>query len=182
MPTQNATRSSVRGAVSGPTRSIEFARLDLAGLRAYRHTLMTEEERVSYWRRLIQSRIDIVHAGAGVVLLGRDNLESVLTEDQVGRGRTALLSLLPASGQLPPLPELSALWARRADARDPAQVAALLTDLTAAEHDLSTYRTSLHDRLGAATDELIARYHEQPLDCLVALPLPATLSDHGVPV
>lgn len=173
MRTQNATRSSARGAVSGPDRSVDYAELDLAGLRAYRHTLLTEEERVSYWRRLIQSRIDIVHAGEGVVLLGRDNLGSVLAADQVGRGRVALMSLLPASRALPPLPQLASLWARRADPGDPLQAAELLADLMAAEHELSTYRASLHEMLGAATDELIARYREHPLDCLVALPLPA---------
>ena len=44
-------------------------------------------------------------------------------------------------------------------------------DLRAAEVELSAYRTALHRRIGDATNELIARYREQPGLCLSALPL-----------
>ena len=45
-----------------PERSPDFAHLSLDGLRAYRRVLSAEEGRVSYWRRIIQARLDIVRA------------------------------------------------------------------------------------------------------------------------
>lgn len=174
MRTQNATRSSAaREGSGGPVRNPEFAELDLDALRSYRQALMAEEDRVSYWRRLIQSRLDILQAGSGVHVLDRGGLPPVLGSEQLSRGRVALMNLLPASQDLPPLPHLDGLWASRVDESDTAGVRALTRDLAAAERELSAYRTGLHTMLGAATDELIARYHERPLACLVALPLPA---------
>ena len=43
--------------------------------------------------------------------------------------------------------------------------------LTAAVMVLATYRRSLHERLDAATGELISRYRDQPALALKALPL-----------
>ena len=48
-----------------PERSPAFAHLSLDGLRAYRRALTTEEGRVSYWRRIIQARLDVVRAAEG---------------------------------------------------------------------------------------------------------------------
>ena len=47
-----------------------------------------------------------------------------------------------------------------------------LARLADAEHQLSEYRRSLHERLDAATGELISRYREEPALALRALPLP----------
>ena len=49
---------------------------------------------------------------------------------------------------------------------------ATLARLADAEHQLSAYRRGLHERLDAATGELIARYREEPALALRALPLP----------
>ena len=84
--------------------------------------------------------------------------------------RQALITLMPAD-DVPPIPALDTLWARQIDTGDQAAVAALEADLSFAELQLSTYRTSLHERIGLATGELIARYREQPTLCLRALPL-----------
>ena len=43
-----------------PQRSAEFDHLPLPALRSYRQTLTAEENRVSYWRRLIQARLDLI--------------------------------------------------------------------------------------------------------------------------
>ena len=43
-----------------------------------------------------------------------------------------------------------------------------------AESVLSSYREALHRRLDRATAELVARYHEDPSQCLVALPVERT--------
>ena len=39
-----------------------LAGMDLAALRAYRHDLQQEEDRVSYWRRLVHARLDLLVA------------------------------------------------------------------------------------------------------------------------
>ena len=47
---------------SAPERSPELAHMNLARLRSYRRTLLDEELRASYWRRLIQARRDLLRA------------------------------------------------------------------------------------------------------------------------
>jgi len=76
----------------------------------------------------------------------------------------------------PPLPNLAELWERRVDPADTGAQAELERDLSAAEQQLSAYRTALHTRLGDATSELIARYRSEPTACLSVLPLPAARS------
>ena len=50
----------------------------------------------------------------------------------------------------------------------------LLPRLADAEHQLSAYRRSLHERLDAATGELISRYRDEPSLAMQSLPLPRT--------
>ena len=54
------------------------------------------------------------------------------------------------------------------DANGPEEQKQLETDLESAERDLSEYRQALHRRIATASEELIARYREHPLDCLSA--------------
>lgn len=150
-----------------PEKSQEHAHLTLEGLRAYRKTLTAEESNVSYWRRIIQARLDLVRAG-GTITSG-DNLKPVLTDKRVGAGRRALVEILPID-DIPPLPDLAGLWDRYADPADTQAVASLESDLDAAERQLSAYRSALHLRLAAATSELIARYRDEPSLCLAVLP------------
>ena len=154
-----------------PRRDAEFDQLGLEGLRTYRQALTHEEAQVSYWRRILQARLDLLVAGQGVRALDGAALARMLTTDRVGVGRRALIEIRPAD-DIPPLPNLAALWARQPDLADPTAVAAHVADLTEAESELSEYRRAVHHRLGAATGELIARYREQPALCLSALPLP----------
>ncbi|MGB8651701.1 MAG: hypothetical protein WCD35_13690 [Mycobacteriales bacterium] len=149
-----------------PERTEEHAHLSLDGLRAYRKALSAEESKVSYWRRIIQARLDLVRAGTDAAA---DNLKPVLTDQRVGAGRQALVEVLPVD-DIPPLPDLATLWERIVDLDDAAAVAAFEADLDAAERQLSEYRAVLHRRLGAATSELIARYRDEPTLCLSALP------------
>jgi hypothetical protein len=152
-----------------PERSPAFAHLSLDGLRAYRRALTTEEGRVSYWRRIIQARLDIVRAAALGTAASVDNLRGVFAEERVDSGRKALLTVIPVD-DMPPLPDLPGVWARQPVLGDEAHNAELAHDLSKAEAQLSAYRTALHKRLAAATGELIARYREQPDLCLSALP------------
>jgi hypothetical protein len=150
-----------------PKRTEQHAHLSLDGLRDYRTALTAEESNVSYWRRIIQARLDVVRAGNDLVA---ENLKPVLTDERVGAGRRALIEVLPAN-DIPPLPDLASLWERQVDPSDTEALAQLEADLDEAERQLSSYRNALHVRLGDATSELIARYRDEPNLCLSALPV-----------
>lgn len=154
-----------------PIRSDAFAHLSIGDLRAYRQALADEENRVSYWRRIIQARLDVVRAGeAGAVRV--DNLRNVLAEARINSGRRALVTVIPVE-DIPPLPDLAKLWEREPHPGEPSHNEALARDLAGAEIQLSAYRAALHRRITGATAELIARYREDPALCLVALPAPS---------
>ncbi len=152
-----------------PLRNADYAHLTIDALREYRRALSAEENKVSYWRRILQARLDVVVAGSGKEL-DREHLRPVLTSARVGAGRQALVEVLPVD-DIPPLPSLAELWDRSVAPDDEEGQAALQSDLRAAEAQLSAYRNALHRRIGEATGELIARYREQPALCLTALPL-----------
>ena len=153
-----------------PTLSSSFAHLSLEALRDYRRSLGEEEGKVSYWRRILQARLDVVEAGSGSRPVDVAALRPLLSSERVGAGRRALTEVL-ALDDAPPLPSLGELWDRQVSPSDEAGTAALGTDLRLAEAQLSAYRSALHRRIGEATGELIARYREQPQLCLSALPL-----------
>jgi hypothetical protein len=154
-----------------PERSPEFAHLPLVGLRQYRKALNQEESRVSYWRRILQARLDVVRSLSSGNGPDFESLRPVLAEERVGAARRALLDVVPVD-DIPPLPHLESLWGRDPIPGDEAHNEALVADLERAERQLSAYRAALHRRLSAATTELIARYRDDPSLCLSALPLP----------
>ena len=188
MDAQHETTAAVRGRApsrtSGtrtrpgprpvPVVRTEYAHLGLHDLRAYRTALQAEEGNVSYWRRIIQARLDVVREGrtaGGTAALSAEHLRPVLDSARVRAGRTALVQVLPVD-DIAPLPDLAELWERRVADHDVDGLSALEQDLARAEGELSAYRAALHVRLGDATGELIARYRAQPGLCLTALPLP----------
>jgi hypothetical protein len=152
-----------------PRRSEAYGHLSIEALRRYRTALTAEESNVSYWRRILQARLDVVTAGAGSRELDTERLRPVLTSDRVGSGRQALVQVLRMD-DIPPLPSLSELWERQVAAGDEVGRSAFAQDLRDAEVQLSEYRRALHERIGDSTRELIARYREQPDLCLSALP------------
>ncbi|MBV9485950.1 MAG: hypothetical protein JO246_07815 [Frankiaceae bacterium] len=152
-----------------PERSADFAHLSLDGLRQYRSTLSSEESRVSYWRRIIQARLDLVRAADAGSTTTVDDLPDVFAEGRGAGARTALITIVPVD-DMPPLPDLGAIWAREPIVGNREHNNSLIHDLTKAESQLSAYRAALHRRLASATSELIARYRESPNLCLTALP------------
>ncbi len=144
--------------------------MTLVRLRSYRRTLLDEELRASYWRRLIQARRDLLRVGGRPG--DRAALLDALTEQRGTKGRQVILALHPDGG-MPILPHLPDLWASGVDAGDDETRAELFTRLASAESVLSSYREALFRRLDRATGELVARYHEEPALCLSALPLTA---------
>jgi hypothetical protein len=150
-----------------PQRVPELAHMDLRRMRTYRRSLLQEELRTSYWRRLIQARRDLLRADTAPG--DRVALIEVLTEARATTGRTAIMTLHPDGG-MPILPHLPDLWASGSAIHDDATRGELFTRLSSAESVLSSYREALHRRLDRATADLVARYHEDPRQCLTALP------------
>jgi hypothetical protein len=144
--------------------------LTFAGLRAYRQRLTAEEDKISYWRRLAQARIDVLEAGTHVEgHLSFDDLVRALGDTGTGRARRHLASVTTAE-PLPDLPDLARMWATEVDVHDSEQVADALKRLRCAERQLTIYRAALHARIDEASAELIRRYRENPQLALTILP------------
>jgi hypothetical protein len=110
----------------------------------------------------------VVRAGeTGTVRV--DNLRNVLAEARHTTGRRGLITVGPVE-DIPPLPDLAELWEREPRPDDAPFNESLVHDLVAAETQLSAYRAALHRRITWSTEELIARYREDPGLCLLALP------------
>ena len=169
VPPRTPAQRRRSGARPLPVADAAFAHLTIDGLREYRTALTDEENKVSYWRRILQARLDVVTSGSAGSGPDPERLAPVLTSARVGAGRRALLEVAQTH-DIPPLPRLDELWARRVEPGDEDGRRAFVGDLRAAEGQLSAYRTALHARIGEATGELIARYRQAPTLCLTALP------------
>lgn len=158
--------SGQRRTVTDATASPLLAEVSLTELREYRERLREEEEKISYWRRLIHARVDLIGAGdlgrgeVDVVALGR-----VLGDTGTGRGRAAL-HRVRAADPLPDLPDLERVWSTPDDGLE---AAAVLERLREAEATLTAYRRGLHERIDEATAELIVRYRTDPTRALSLL-------------
>jgi hypothetical protein len=159
-----------RRTISDAAPSPHLAQVSLEGLRAYRQRLTDEEDRVSYWRRLAQARIDILLAESDTSgSLSLEDLVRVLGDTGAGVRRKALVSVR-AGEPLPDLPVMSEMWQIAVDPRDVEAVESAIEALRVAERQLTTYRCVLHDRIDEATGELISRYRANPTSALIALP------------
>ncbi len=140
--------------------------LPLEELRRYRQRLRDEEDRVSYWRRLVHARMDLLTAGRSTDgSISVDELVRVLGDTGTGAARTALMRVR-AADPLPDVPDLTEVWvAPRTDEESAAQLAAL----EHAEGQLTGYRTALFARIDAAGLELIRRYRADPTLALSVL-------------
>jgi hypothetical protein len=155
------------------SRAQDLPGMPLAELRKYRETLRGEEDNVSYWRRVLYGRIDLLrkiaerratgeHPGW---LVGTDELASALKDTATGRSRLAFMRIESAS-DLPELPGLDEVWARDADPTDPQEVAEVLAALDEAAARVTAYRGQIHIRIDEATIELVSRYKNDPDACL----------------
>lgn len=140
--------------------------LSLLELRDYRERLRAEEERVSYWRRLVHARIDLLEAGRSTDgSLSQADLVRVLGDTGTGASRSALLRVRAAE-PLPDVPDLADVWVAPGDA---AETDRLLEGLRSAEQQLTAYRSGLFARIDAAGQALIQRYREDPTQALAVL-------------
>jgi hypothetical protein len=109
-------------------------RAPLDDLRTLRESLREEEQRVSYWRQLVQGRLDLVRTALDGGHPSADDLAS-------------LAAARPRDG------------ARR---RSPAATSLALEGLVEAEVKLSAYRRALHERIDACTAQLVDHYQRDP--------------------
>jgi hypothetical protein len=166
----NESPSVRRRTITEAEPSPHLQDLSLQSLRAYRERLLGEEERVSYWRRLVHARIDLLEAESrSEGHLSFEDLVRALGETGSGRSRHALLHVRPAD-PLPDLPVLAEMWVADVDPHDAVATQEAVDRLQAAEKQLTGYRRALHDRIDEATGELIVRYRRDPASALVALP------------
>ncbi len=160
-------RKAARAHAPAPERDPAYDSLSLEDLRALRTSLADEETKVSYWRRIIQARLDVLRAGGSEVDRVAD-LGRVLADAPTLRRRLVHLSVGPID-DVPPLPDLARLWSREVDG-DEAARESLAGDLLVAERRLSEVRAGLFRRIDGVTGELIARYRQDPTLALTALP------------
>ncbi len=155
-----------------PAPVLSAEQLELLGLqelREHRRVLTERENRVSYWRRIMQARIDLVRTGALRRGASIEGLQEVLSQQLGTNSRKAHLPVQRQSNEIDGMDdELAELWAtvdteHIGDER-------LLTELQAVERQLSDQRNALHDGIDAATAELIRRYRENPELVATALP------------
>ena len=113
-------------------------RAPLEDLRTLRESLREEEQRVSYWRQLVQGRLDLV----------RTALEG---GHQPGPG-----------GLVSPLAGLEDLWDAPIAWDDPPALHRLERGPVEAEVKLSAYRRALHERIDGCTAQLVDHYQRDP--------------------
>lgn len=168
---RRAAQKRARLEAPAPVRLPDYDGFSIEQLRDLRRQLGEEEGRVSYWRRIIQARIDLIetgvlHGGATV-----EGLSRVLREHTGSSRRVAYLPVQPAAGSAP-MPELELLWDQVTDGSD--NDTDLRTSLVQVERELSGRRAALHTKIDEVTGQLIARYREEPTLALSALPQRAT--------
>lgn len=144
--------------------------LGLSELRAYRRLLQAEEDRVSYWRRVVQARLDVLEmeGPSRDGSIGLDQLARALGDTGTGRVRRAL-GRLSTADPLPELPALERFWDEAPDPADATATRDVTARLRADEQQLTAYRHALHRRLDAATAHLVERYRRDPRAALALL-------------
>lgn len=165
---RRAQRKRVRLSAKPPERSGAYDHMTVDDMRQLRQQLTEEEGRVSYWRRIVQAKLDIMRDGSPRSGATIEGLNRVLSEHIGMPRRIAYLPVQPVEGAAP-LPELPWLWQHLAHPGS-GDNDALAAALNAAEVELSTYRGELHGQIDAVTGQLIARYREDPSMALTALP------------
>lgn len=150
------------------TAARDLTELTLEEVRARRRKLQELEGQVSYWRRIIQARLDLLRDGSLKRGTTVEGLQRVLSQQLGQNNRVALMNVQPGGG-VPPIDGLGHLWNRGIDP-SPEEAALLDADLITAERALSARRNELFGLIDAATAELISRYKERPELALTALP------------
>ena len=161
----NARARAERAALRAAARAVPpecdegYAHLSLSEMRAHRHDVAQAEERVGYWHRVANHRLDAMRGLSADLDIAR--MDAELAVKALEHTRTKLMRATRRS--LPAIPAMAPVWAPV----DAPKAAAALEKTIAA---LSIYHDALISTTKAATAELIARYRQTPSDCLKILP------------
>jgi len=147
---------------------VDIASVPLAELRELRQTMIKLENQVSYWRRIIQARLDLVRDGSLKRSASIEGLQRILSQQLGNNNRKVLMDVQSGFGDIPNVAGLGSLWNRMDDDLD--NDSNLVEQLVVAERELSKRRNELHDGIDAATAELVSRYRANPELVLTALP------------
>jgi hypothetical protein len=162
-----------------------LADLAMADIRAKRAECQEVETGLSYLRRMVQGRLDIVHAdmqrradgGSGDLADLVAHLKDILSEKVHAPGNGRLQAMLEPA-DLPEVTEMTAELDRIAHVDqltqlpelDDAQVQGLAEALGEFEREVSSQRRALHERIDALQEEIVRRYKsgEATVDSLLA--------------
>ena len=161
------------------TRSIDPAELSLDELRAVRNELQHDDDALSYVRRLVQARLDLVNAErrqrvTGHLLNVAEDLPVILGQHLTGGRASESPRPTEDASEHPLALELdelcSSLGANHVEQLTEAELDALSGALDDFEHARSHERRELFARLDALSAELVRRYRdgEASVDGLLA--------------
>jgi hypothetical protein len=136
----------------------------LDDLRTLREALREEERRVSYWRQLVQGRLDLVRTSIEGGHPSADDLASLAASRprDGARRRSPAATSLALEGLVSPLAGLEDLWDAPIAWDDPPALLRVERGLVEAEVKLSAYRRALHERIDACTAQLVDHYQRDP--------------------
>lgn len=162
-------RRRAEGVVVTDGSFVERLRLEpLAGLRALRKALREEERQVSYWRRLVQGRLDLARAALAGDQPSVEKLTATASGQRPDSRRNGAPRRSPAFAQFVSgiqdrrLASLAAAWDTPIPWDDPGHLRQVEATLAEIEAELSTRRRDLHQRIDACTAELVDRYRSDP--------------------
>jgi hypothetical protein len=137
----------------------------LAGLRTLRKALREEERQVSYWRRLVQGRLDLARDALAGDRPSAERLASGQTTREQAAGRRSPAFARFADGRMDRrLASLTGLWDTPIPWDDREELRQVERTLVTIEAELSSYRRDLHERIDICTAELVGRYRRNPGD------------------
>jgi hypothetical protein len=153
--------------------AVSFERREpLADLRALRESLRIEEQRVSYWRQLVQGRLDLVRTaldGGHPSVDDRAGLAAARARTGARR-RSPAATNLALEGLVSPLAGLEPLWTAPIAWDDRTALRRLERGLVEAEVKLSAYRRALHERIDDCTAQLVGHYQRDPAQLAEIVP------------
>jgi hypothetical protein len=139
-------------------------RAPLDDLRTLRESLREEEQRVSYWRQLVQGRLDLVRTALDGGHPSADDLARLAAARprEGARRRSPAATRLALVGLVSPLAGLEELWDAPIAWDDPPALRRVERGLVEVEAKLSAYRRALHERIDDSTAQLVDHYQRDP--------------------
>lgn len=140
----------------------------LAGLRALRKALREEERQVSYWRRLVQGRLDLAQAALAGDQPSVEKLTAATSGQRSDSSRNRAPRRSPSFAKFVNgiqdrrLGSLAAAWDMPIPWDDPERLREVEAALAEVEDELSRRRRDLHERIDACTTDLVDRYRSDP--------------------